>query len=129
MKVLLGTIALIFSFTAIAEDQLRVKLACAKESGYFTKAERSYMPSFDTYGISIEFTAVRPDDKLVDRVLRECTAVSLKLNDKKDMFAFAFFTPGGGRDAQMLNPYGDSKALTYSAKEKTVAVREMKQPK
>ncbi|MBI4996178.1 MAG: hypothetical protein HZC22_04620 [Rhodocyclales bacterium] len=127
MKVLIGTIAIIFSTTAIAQDRLRVKLDCAKESGYITKAERSYMASFDTYGISIEFTAVKPDDKLVDKVLRECIAISLKLNDKKDMFAFAFFSPGGGRDIQTLNPYGESRALTYTAKDKSIAVREMKQ--
>jgi hypothetical protein len=80
----------------------------------------------DIYNINVTFITKRPDDKLIDKTLRECIAASLKLDDQKDILATAWFRPIVGikaNDDEMLNPYGSLKFISYTAKTKSIAVR------
>lgn len=127
-KVLIGIIAIVFSTTAFAKTPT-MKLECAKVKGYTTEAERQYLSAgMNLYNIQVTFITKRPDDKLIDKILRECIATSLKLDDKKDILATAWFRPVAGMNAnddEQINPYGSLKFISYTAKTKSVAVRDI----
>ena len=107
-----------------------MKLDCAKIPGYKTEAERQYLSTAsgggDIYNVDVTFITKRPDDKLIDKVLRECIGASLKLDNKKGILANAWFRPMVGMnsdDDEKLDPYGSLKYISYSASTKSVEVR------
>lgn len=129
MKTLLGIIAIMFSASAFAKAPT-MKLDCANIPKYKTEAERKFLSKAsgggDIYNINVSFVTKRPDDKLIDKTLRECIAASLKLDDKKDILATAWFRPIAGtnpNDDEMMNPYGSLKFISYTASTKSIAVR------
>lgn len=132
MKALLGIIAIVFAFNSIPAfaKAPTMKLDCAKVPKYKTEAERQYLSKAsgggDIYNVNVTFITKRPDDKLIDKTLRECISASLKLDDKKDILATAWFRPIAGtnsNDDEMLNPYGSLKFISYTASTKSIAVR------
>lgn len=129
MKILLGIVAIVFTTSAFAKTPT-MKLDCAKIPKYKTEAERQYLSKEsgggDIYNVNVSFVTKRPDDKLIDKTLRECIAASLKLDDKKDILATVWFRPIAGtnpNDDEMLNPYDSLKFISYTAKTKSIAVR------
>lgn len=131
MKKLVTIITIIFSSTTFAKPPT-MALDCAKTKGYKTEAERQYLDAAshggDMYSIYITFITKRPNDKLVDKVLRDCISTSLKLDDKKDILATAWFRPIEGSnpyDDEQIHAYGDLKFITYRAKTKTVSVESL----
>jgi len=92
MKVLLAIITIVFATSAFAKTPT-MKLNCAKTQKYKTEAERQYLSKAsgggNIYNINVTFITKRPDDKLIDKTLRECIAASLKLDNKKDILATA----------------------------------------
>lgn len=62
---------------------------------------------------------------MIDKTLRECLAVAIKLDDKKDILASPWFRPIQGanpNDDENLNPYGILKYISYTASSKSVGV-------
>lgn len=127
-KLLVCILAIAFSSTAFAKTPT-MKLDCAKVKGYTTTAERQYLASGgDIYNVQVTFITKRPADKLIDKVLRECIAASLKLDDKKDVLATAWFRPIAGtnpNDDEQMNPYGGLKFISYTAKTRSVSVQDL----
>lgn len=124
-KLLIGAVALTVSTSSFAKLPT-MKLDCGKVTGYQTEAERSYDGYI--YNVMVTFIAKRPDDKLTDKVIRECIAVSLQLDDQKSVLATAWFRPIAGSDAnddEQLKPYGDLNYISYNAKSKKVEVKGM----
>jgi hypothetical protein len=128
MKALLGSILLIISISAFAKTPT-MKLDCAKIPNYKTEAERQYLSKAsgggDIYNINVTFINKRPDDKLLDKTLRECLAVAIKLDGKKDILASPWFRPIQGanpNDDENLNPYGILEYISYTASTKSIGV-------
>ena len=129
MKSIFGIFAFVIASTVFAKAPT-MKLDCAKVPNYKTEAERQYLSKEsgggDIYNINVSFISKRPDNKLIDKTLRECIAASLKLDDKKDTMATAWFRPFAGsnpNDDEILNAYGSLKFISYTASTKSVAVR------
>ena len=124
MKSLLGIIAIVLATSAFAKPPT-MKLDCAKISKYKTETERQYSVTSDGYNVAVTFINKRPDDKLIDKTLRECISASLKLDDKKGILAIAWFRPIEGsnpNDDEILNPYGALKYISYTASTKSIGV-------
>lgn len=128
MKVILALMFSVISTVVFAKNPT-MKLDCGKVKGYQTTAERQYLQSVgDIYNIDVTFITKRPDDKLADKVLRECIAASLKLDDKKDILASVWFRPIAGMkdsDDEKIHPYGGFKYISYTAKSKSVDVHDL----
>lgn len=127
---MLSCIAMLFMATSVmAAKPPTMKLGCVKAANHKTEAERQYLSKAsgggDIYNLNITFINKRPDDKLIDKTLRECLAVAIKLDDKKDILATAWFRPVQGanpNDDENLNPYGVLKYISYTAKTKSIDV-------
>lgn len=128
MKSLLGILAVVFTTTAFAKAPT-MKLNCGKIPGYKTEVERQYLSKAsgggDIYNVQVTFITKRPDDKLIDKALRECIATSLTFDKEKGILATAWFRPITGtapNDDEQLHPYGSLKYISYSASTKSVDV-------
>jgi hypothetical protein len=100
-----------------------MKLSCAKIAIYKTEAERQYVDGI--YNINVTFITKRPDNKLVDKVLRECLAVSIKLDGTKDILATAWFRPIDGMneyDDEQIDAYGSLNYISYKASSKSIDI-------
>lgn len=128
MKVLLGIVLLAVATSALAKPPT-MKINCAKVPNYKTEAERQYLSGAsgggDIYNLNITFINKRPDNKLIDKTLLECLAVAIKLDDKKDILASAWFRPVQGAnpyDDEKLDSYGFLKYLSYTASTKSIGI-------
>lgn len=133
MRFIIGIVALIFATSAAAQLPV-MKLGCGKVAGYKVEVERKYMSSAagggpnGMYTVDVTFITKRPDNKLADKALRECIAASLKLDDKKDILATAWFRPMVGMDPnddEHLHPYGGMNFLSYTASKRSIDVHEL----
>jgi hypothetical protein len=114
----LATMALLTSTVAKVPS---MSLNCAKVANYQTETERQYVNGI--YNIFVTFITKRPDNKLVDKVLRECLAVSIKLDGTKDVLATAWFRPIDGMnkdDDEQINIYGGLNYISYTASKKSI---------
>lgn len=124
-KLIVGLFTLAFSSTTFAKVPT-MKLDCGNVKGYKTEAERKY--DGHLYNVMVTFITKRPDDKLADKVLRDCISVSLKLDDQKNLLATAWFRPiaeMNSTDDEQLKPYGDLNYISYDAKTKKVVVKSL----
>lgn len=128
MKTLIGSVLMLVATLAFAKAP-SMKLDCAKIPNYKTEAERQYLSKAsgggDIYNLDVTFINKRPNDKLIDKTLRECLAVAIKLDDKKDILANAWFRPVQGanpNDDEKLDSYGFLKYISYTASTKSIGV-------
>lgn len=128
MKALLGIVLVVMATSAFAKPPT-MKINCAKVPNYKTESERQYLSGAsgggDIYNLNITFINKRPDSKLIDKTLRECLSVAIKLDDKKDILASAWFRPVQGsnpNDDEKLNSYGFMKYISYTASTKSIGV-------
>ncbi|MFM9913446.1 MAG: hypothetical protein ACKVN9_07930 [Methylophilaceae bacterium] len=125
MRTLLTVLLIAFATSAYSAIPT-MKLNCGKVKGYKTEAERKY--DGHLYNVIVTFITKRPDNKLADKVLRECISASLKLDDQKNILATAWFRPIAGSEAdddEQLKPHGDLSYISYKASTKKVEVKNL----
>jgi len=103
-----------------------MKLDCGKIQGYKPEVERKLVTGI--YNIDVTYITKRPPTKIVDKALRDCITASIKLDAEKDILASAWFRPIRGApeiDDEQLNPYGNSKFISYTASKKSVNIHDI----
>lgn len=122
---LISAVSLAISTSAFSATPT-MQLDCGRVKGYETFAERKY--DGHLYNVMVTFVTKRPNDKLADKVIRECISASLKLDDQKNLLATAWFRPIAGMNAnddEQLKPYGGLNYISYNAKTKKVEVKSL----
>ena len=125
MKKILFTLLFAVSINSFAA-QPSMSLACGKSPGYKPNIERKFIP--DIYNIDVTFISKRPPNKLIDKILRNCIAASIKLDNKKNILANAWFRPIAGSDSaddEKIDPYGDFKYISYTASKNSIDVHDL----
>jgi hypothetical protein len=135
MKSLLGIIAAVLAFNAMPAfaKPPTINLKCGKLPNYKVESERQYLSKAsgggDIYTINVTFIAKKPNNKQIDKILRECLAEAIKLDNAKDILAIDWYRPKQGanpNDDETLNNYGALKYISYTASTKSIAVHSIK---
>lgn len=131
MKKLLGIVAIALAFStmpALAKPPT-INLKCGKLPNLKVESERQYLSKAsgggDIYMINVTFISKKPDNKKIDKILRECLVEAIKLDGTKDITATPWFRPKAGsnpNDDDMVHIYGSMKYLAYTASDKNVSV-------
>jgi hypothetical protein len=129
MKSLCGIVAVILAFSAMPAlaKPPTINLQCGKLPSF--ESERKDLSKVsgagDIYNIDVTFIAKKPGNKQIDKILRECLAEAIKLDNSKDILATAWYRPKQGanpNDDEMIDPYGALKYISFTASTKSVAV-------
>lgn len=106
-----------------------ITLKCVNVSGYKTEAERQFLSAAsgggDIYNINLTFIGKKPSKSLIDKALRECLQVAIKLDNRKDILANAWYrvsTKSNPYDDDNISPYGSLKYISYTAAKKTIDI-------
>ena len=131
MKAFLGLVVAVLAFNispAFAKPPT-INLKCGKLPNYKVESERQYLSKEsgggDIYMINVTFISKKPDNKKIDKILRECLDEAVKLDGTKDITATPWLRPKAGsnpNDDDMVNIYGSLKYIVYIAKTKSIAV-------
>ncbi|HEX7055168.1 MAG TPA: hypothetical protein VF211_14690 [Burkholderiales bacterium] len=111
---------LLLPFAAQADGT--VKLYCAARATGLYDAEvqlRSRGPHF----VNVTFMRTRPSRVVIDWALRDCLKTAAKLDDSRDIVAFAWFRPHARAALQLLEPYAGGTSVVYSASRDAVMLR------
>jgi len=134
MKILLGIIAAVLAFNAMPAfaKPPTINLKCGKLLNYKVESERQDLSKVsgagDIYNINVTFIAKKPNNKQIDKILRECLAEAIKLDNTKDILATAWYRPKQGanpNDDDNLSIYGNWKFISYTASTKSIAVHKL----
>jgi hypothetical protein len=130
-KTLLVIVAVVLAFNTIPAlaKPPTINLKCGKLPNHKVESERQYLSKAsgggDMYNINITFIEKKADKKQIDKMLRECLAEAIKLDNSKDIVATAWFRPKQGansNDDENLNIYGVLKYISYTASTKSIAI-------
>lgn len=125
IRVLCATAAISLASVAHAGE----RLDCGKTSGIKSEAEWKPVPSQNIYQVDLTFIGRKPPNPEIDKLLRECAALVIKRDPSKDILVSAWLRKRLGdnwRDDELLHPWGGLKFMSYEARSKTVAVRDLK---
>jgi hypothetical protein len=86
MKRLFRVVAIIFAFGALPAfaKAPTINLKCGKQAGKNVESERKYLSKEsgggDIYMVNVSFISKKPDNKKIDKVLRQCLDEAIKLD-------------------------------------------------
>lgn len=136
MKSLLRVAVVILAFNAMPAlaKPPTLNLKCGKLPNYNVESERQDLSKVsgagNIYNIYVTFIVKKPDNKQTNKILRECLAEAIKLDNSKDILATAWYRPKQGEnpnDDKQLKPYGEWEYISYTASTKSIGIHNMLQ--
>src|SRR6266850_2969420 len=128
MRIVLGSVAALLYVVSAASHAQAPPLKCATAKGIRTEVELKLVRGQKIYAMNVTFIGMKPSNKEVDRILRDCLAVAAKRDPSTDILGSPWFRkrPTDNQyDDELLYPYGGLKYIAYTASTKRIDVKDL----